>query len=70
MQQAIIGFHQDEFNDWVAELACGHNQHTRHNPPWVNCPWVIDEQGRQAMLDEKLNCKKCDEGAERDFLSA
>jgi hypothetical protein len=28
---------------------------------------VIDEQGRLAMLGEKLNCKKCDDGAERDF---
>ena len=68
MQQAIIGFHQDELNDWVAELICGHNQHTRHSPPWVNRPWVINEQGRNAMLGEILNCKKCDEGAERDFL--
>ncbi|HNL36500.1 MAG TPA: DUF3565 domain-containing protein, partial [Agitococcus sp.] len=33
MQQAIVGFHTDEENHWVAELACGHNQHTRHNPP-------------------------------------
>ncbi|HNP02715.1 MAG TPA: DUF3565 domain-containing protein, partial [Agitococcus sp.] len=28
MQQAIVGFHTDEENHWVAELACGHNQHT------------------------------------------
>ena len=34
MQQAIIGFHLDEENDWVADLACGHGQHVRHNPPW------------------------------------
>ena len=67
MQQAIIGFHQDELNDWVAELICGHNQHTRHHPPWVSRPWVTNEQGRNTMLGEKLNCKKCDDGAERDF---
>ena len=29
MQQAIIGFHVDEENDWVADLACGHGQHMR-----------------------------------------
>lgn len=31
-QQPIVGFHQDEEGDWVASLACGHNQHVRHNP--------------------------------------
>lgn len=35
MQQAIIGFHQDEKGDWVARLACRHQQHMRHNPPWI-----------------------------------
>jgi len=69
MQQVIIGFHQDAFNDWVAELACGHYQHTRHNPPWVNRPWVIDEQGRQAHLGQQLACKKCDDGAAKDVVS-
>jgi hypothetical protein len=24
MQQAIVGFHLDEENHWVADLACGH----------------------------------------------
>ena len=24
MQQAIVGFHIDEENHWVADLACGH----------------------------------------------
>ena len=33
MQQAIVGFHLDEENHWVAELACGHGQHVRHDPP-------------------------------------
>jgi len=60
MQQAIVGFHQDEENDWVAELACNHFQHVRHNPPWTNRPWVITEQGRESMLGETLACKKCD----------
>ncbi|MEG0603969.1 MAG: DUF3565 domain-containing protein, partial [Acinetobacter sp.] len=27
MQQAIVGFHLDEENHWVADLACGHMQH-------------------------------------------
>lgn len=60
MQQAIIGFHVDEENDWVADLACGHGQHMRHNPPWQNRPWVMSEQGRQEKLGVMLACKKCD----------
>lgn len=61
MQQAIVGFHQDEENHWVADLACGHGQHVRHNPPWQNRPWVITEQGRKEKLGVMLECKKCDE---------
>ena len=61
MQQAIIGFHLDEEGHWVADLACGHAQHVRHNPPWQNRPWVIAEQGRKEKLGVMLECKKCDE---------
>ena len=31
MQQPITGYHTDEEGHWVAQLACGHNQHVRHN---------------------------------------
>lgn len=68
MKQPIIGFHCDEQGHWVAELACGHNQHVRHNPPWQNRPWVINEAGRRRHLGRTLNCKKCDAGAPRDRL--
>lgn len=61
MQQAIIGFHQDEEQHWVADLACGHTQHVRHDPPWQNRPWVITEQGRKEKLGVMLECKKCEE---------
>ena len=64
MQQAIIGFHLDEEGHWVADLACGHAQHVRHNPPWQNLPWVITEQGRKEKLGVILECKKCDEQIE------
>lgn len=60
MQQAIVGFHLDEENHWVAELACGHGQHVRHNPPWQNRPWVMTEQGRKEKLSVLLDCKKCE----------
>ncbi|MGN6546846.1 MAG: DUF3565 domain-containing protein [Aureliella sp.] len=63
MLQAIVGYHLDDEQHWVAELACGHNQHVRHQPPWMNRPWVTTEEGRTAMLGHRLECKKCDEGA-------
>ncbi|WP_326518079.1 DUF3565 domain-containing protein [Acinetobacter sp. CAAS 2-6] len=60
MQQAIIGFHLDEEQHWVADLACGHGQHVRHNPPWQNRPWVMTEKGRKEKIGVKLDCKKCE----------
>ncbi len=61
MKQRIIGFHQDEHGDWVADLECGHGQHVRHDPPWSERPWVVTPQGRTRMLGAILACKKCDE---------
>ncbi|WP_457651965.1 DUF3565 domain-containing protein [Rhodocaloribacter sp.] len=63
MKRAIVGFHQDEEGDWVAELACGHQQHVRHNPPWIERPWVATEERRRASLGRKLRCKICEEEA-------
>jgi hypothetical protein len=61
MERRIVGYHMDEHGDWVAELECGHGQHVRHNPPWVNRPWVVTLEGRNAQLGKTLECKKCDE---------
>ena len=66
MQQKITGSHLDEEQHWVAELACGHNQHVRHNPPWVSRPWVTTPEGRARMLGHELSCRKCDAGAAPD----
>jgi hypothetical protein len=66
MKQPITGFHLDDENHWVAELACGHFQHVRHNPPLSMRPWVLTEEGRVGMLGFHLNCKKCDAGAPPD----
>jgi hypothetical protein len=57
--QTIIGFHQDEDEDWVADLSCGHTQHVRHRPPWMLRPWVVEEEGRKQRLGATLLCKKC-----------
>ena len=61
MQRRITGFHQDEHSDWVAELECGHAQHMRHQPPWINRPWVITAEGRAQNLGLSVPCRKCDE---------
>jgi hypothetical protein len=66
MQQPIVGYHRDEERHWVAELACGHNQHVRHQPPWVERPWVTTAPGRRTMLGFRLECRKCDRGEPRD----
>ncbi|MEM7561965.1 MAG: DUF3565 domain-containing protein [Pseudomonadota bacterium] len=62
MKKAIVGYHRDEEQHWVAELECGHHQHVRHNPPLVSRPWVVTPDGRASMLGHPLNCKHCDEG--------
>ena len=61
MQQAIIGFYLDDEQHYIAQLACGHNQHVRHNPPWQNRPWVMTKEGRQEKLGIKLECKLCED---------
>lgn len=66
MKQPISGYHRDEEDHWVAELACGHNQHVRHDPPWFSRPWVTTVEGRARMLGFLLECRKCDEGAPSD----
>ncbi len=60
MKQKIVAFHLDEDGDWVADLACGHGQHVRHNPPWQLREWVVDEATRAKQLGTFLNCRKCD----------
>jgi hypothetical protein len=59
--QSITGFHQDEVGDWVADLACGHAQHVRHQPPWQLRPWTQSPAGRSAMLGRTLPCPLCAE---------
>ena len=62
MQQPIVAFHQDDEGHWVADLACGHAQHVRHDPPWQQRPWVVTEAGRATMLGTLLDCVRCDRG--------
>lgn len=62
MQRRIIGFHQDDEQQWVAELDCGHNRHVRHLPPFSERPWTQDEAGRTAMIGREVACVRCARG--------
>ncbi|MCU7959108.1 MAG: DUF3565 domain-containing protein, partial [gamma proteobacterium symbiont of Bathyaustriella thionipta] len=60
MQRAIVDFSTDEKDEPIAWLNCGHPQHVRHEPPFVNRPWVLQPETRQQMLGQSLNCVRCD----------
>lgn len=64
MDRRIIGFHQDDERHWVAELECGHNQHVRHDPPWINRPWTQSAEGRARALGQTLACRLCDQAGD------
>lgn len=61
MDRRIVVFTQDDGQQWIAGLECGHRQHVRHDPPWSNRPWVTTEAGRAAMLGHLLPCRFCDD---------
>jgi tellurite methyltransferase len=60
MERPIKAFELDDEGDPIAILACGHAQHVRHKPPFINRPWVTSEEGRTGMIGKKLNCVRCD----------
>ena len=70
MKRAITGFRLDDLGDWVADLDCGHGQHVRHRPPFVNRPWVVSDTGRETMLGTELDCVRCDRMEWPDGLAA
>jgi Protein of unknown function (DUF3565) len=55
----IVRFYPDAAGDWVAELACGHTQHVRHDPPWQSRPWVTSAEGRTQFIGAELSCVAC-----------
>ncbi len=68
MKQSVVSFHQDALEHWVADMACGHAQHVRHQPPWQSRPWVVSEQGRLEKIGFELDCVECDKQA-RDVIA-
>ena len=60
METTITGFHQDAEGNWVADLACGHSQHMRHQPPWQRREWVTSAEGRETKIGVVIECPLCD----------
>ena len=60
VKRAILSFRRDTQGDWMADLDCGHRQHVRHRPPFVNRPWVECETTRTKMVGTELDCVRCD----------
>lgn len=60
MKRKITGFGLDEEKDWFALLDCGHRQHVRHRPPFVERPWVEDAAQREEMKGSSIDCPVCD----------
>lgn len=67
MKQRIIGFNQDDEDHWRAKLECGHYQHVRHDPPLTIREWTLTESGRAERISLAVECRKCDDGAAKDF---
>ena len=60
MERVIEGFVQDDVGDWVALLDCLHRQHVRHQPPFRDAPWVLDDEARSQRVGTALDCPLCD----------
>lgn len=60
MKRPITGFGIDTEGDWFAWLSCGHRQHVRHRPPFIDRPWVTTRAGRDSRMGWPLNCVRCD----------
>lgn len=60
MRRTILGFSQDDEDDWVARLSCLHGQHVRHRPPFQDREWVQSEAGRAGRIGSPIECPLCD----------
>jgi hypothetical protein len=61
MQRRIVDYGTDQAGEPIAVLDCGHPQHIRDNPPFINRPWIHTEQNRGGMLGTVLECMRCEE---------
>jgi hypothetical protein len=58
-ESTIVGFILDDEGHWIAELSCGHRQHVRHRPPYVERAWVLSETERAAKIGCPIVCGSC-----------
>ncbi|MEO5899833.1 MAG: DUF3565 domain-containing protein [Ilumatobacteraceae bacterium] len=68
MNRRILGFTRDDAGDWIAELGCIHRQHVRHQPPFRDAAWVLDEHTRAQRIGTTLDCPLCDRAELPDGL--
>ena len=68
VERTIVGFTRDDAGDWVATLACFHRQHVRHDPPFRDAPWVLDDAERSQRIGTALDCPLCDRAELPDRL--
>jgi tellurite methyltransferase len=61
MRRTLDHLERDGDGNWIARLDCGHSLPVRHDPPGVEQPWLLDEQGRAAAIGIVLDCGPCDE---------
>lgn len=60
MHRAMTGFRRDADGAWVADLACLHSQHIRHEPPFREAAWIEDDEERGRRVGQPLDCPLCD----------
>jgi len=70
VERAVVGVHRDDHGEWVADLACGHQQHVRHQPPFQLRPWVVEAEGRRERLGTPLECRLCDQDSRAPAAAA
>jgi len=68
MKKVIKGFHLDRFQEWNADLECGHVVKMKHNPPYQVCKWIGTGKGRQEHIGDTQECVFCDMPALPDHL--
>jgi tellurite resistance-related uncharacterized protein len=61
MKRQITGFQLDSDQAWLAALACGHQRHVRHDPPWQERAWIQHREERESRIGSDLDCALCDQ---------
>ena len=60
MKTIIIGFHQDEYEQWVADLSCGHSRYFRHGSSVATKGMGYIASRSKTYIGFELDCKTCE----------